>query len=185
MKKTRSREHILTLTCQDRRGIVRAVSGVLADNGCSILDSAQFSDVATNRFFMRVHFVDETGEARNLRQQLAPVASEFGLEWHLHDASHKPRVLLMVSKIGHCLNDLLYRYSSDLIHADIRAVASNHEDFRGLTESHGIAFHYLPVSAETRAAQEKSLLDLIASERIELVVLARYMQVLSPELCRA
>ncbi len=185
MKKARPSEHILTLNCQDRRGIVRAVSGVLADNGCNILDSAQFSDVATNTFFMRVHFADETGGGRHLRQQLAPVAAEFELEWHLHDASDKPRVLLLVSKIGHCLNDLLYRYSSDLVHADIRAVVSNHEDFRGLTESHGIAFHYLPVSAENRAAQERSLLDLIASEKIDLVVLARYMQVLSPDLCRA
>ncbi len=107
------------------------------------------------------------------------------MDWRLHDASHKPRVLLVVSKTGHCLNDLLFRYSSGLIHADVRAVVSNHEDFRALTESHGIPFHYLPVSTETRATQEQQLLQLIADESIDLVVLARYMQVLSPELCRA
>jgi formyltetrahydrofolate deformylase len=185
MKKSKPSEHILTLTCPDRRGIVRAVSGMLADHGCNILDSAQFSDTATNTFFMRVHFADETGGGRDLPDKLRTVADEFALEWHLHDASYKPRVLLMVSKIGHCLNDLLYRYTSELIHADIRAVVSNHEEFRTLTESHGIPFHYCPVSPETRATQEEGLLRLIDEERIDLVVLARYMQVLSPELCRA
>jgi formyltetrahydrofolate deformylase len=186
MKKvTRNREYILTLSCPDRRGIVRAVSGVLADNGCNILDSAQFNDVATGVFYMRVHFADETGGGRELQATFKPLADEFAMDWHLHDASDKPRVLLMVSKIGHCLNDLLFRYSSGLIHAEIPAVVSNHEDFRALTESHCIPFHYLPVSAENRAEQEQQLLRLIDEECIDLVVLARYMQVLSPELCRA
>jgi len=185
MKKTaKPREYILTLSCPDRRGIVRAVSGALADNGCNILDSAQFNDVATGVFYMRVHFADETGGGRDLRDKLAPLGEEFAMEWHLHDASVKPRVLLMVSKIGHCLNDLLFRYSSGLIHAEIPAVVSNHEDFRTLTESHGIAYHYLPVTPETRAEQEARLLQLVDELRIDLVVLARYMQVLSPELCR-
>lgn len=184
-KASRASEYILTLSCPDRRGIVSAVSGILADNGCNILDSAQFNDVATGVFYMRVHFADETGGGENLADKFAGLTDAFGMEWHLHDASRKPRVLLMVSKIGHCLNDLLYRYSSGLIHADVRAVVSNHEDFRGLTQSHGIDFHYLPVSAENRAAQEQQLLKLIDDERIELVVLARYMQVLSPALCRA
>jgi formyltetrahydrofolate deformylase len=185
MKKSRAGEYILTLTCPDRRGIVKAVSGLLADNGCNILDSAQFSDVATNTFFMRVHFVDETGEGHNLAEAFRPVADAFALDWHLRDAGYKPRVLLMVSKMGHCLNDLLYRYSSELIHADIRVVVSNHEDFRKLTESHGIAFHHLPVNPESRSVQEQRLLQRVDEERIDLVVLARYMQVLSPETCRA
>ena len=194
MKKTsKPAEAILTLSCPDRRGIVRAVSGVLADNGCNILDSAQFNDVATGVFYMRVHFADETGGGRDpgsspgqvLQAKFKPLADEFAMDWHLHDASYKPRILLMVSKTGHCLNDLLFRYSSGLIHAQIVAVVSNHEDFRALTESHGIPFHVLPVSAENRAEQEQQLLQLIADERIDLVVLVRYMQVLSPELCRA
>jgi len=185
MKKVGSGEYILTLTCPDRRGIVKAVSGLLADNGCNILDSAQFSDVATNTFFMRVHFADETGGGRDLAEKFRPVADEFALDWRLRDARYKPRVLLMVSKMGHCLNDLLYRHSSDLVHAEVRAVVSNHEDFRRLTESYGIAFHHLPVTAESRSAQEQRLLQLVDEERIDLVVLARYMQVLSPETCRA
>jgi formyltetrahydrofolate deformylase len=186
MKKTaKPNEYVLTLSCPDRRGIVRAVSGVLADNGCNILDSAQFNDVATGVFYMRVHFADETGGGRELPDKFAQLGTEFAMEWRLHDAGYKPRVLLMVSKIGHCLNDLLYRYSSGLVHAEIPAVVSNHADFRALTESHGIAFHYLPVSNDTRAEQEQRLLKLVDDERIDLVVLARYMQVLSPELCRA
>jgi formyltetrahydrofolate deformylase len=185
VKKGKPSEYILTLTCPDRRGIVRAISGLLADNGCNILDSAQFSDPDTNSFFMRVHFADETGGGRDLAQKLAPVGREFGLDWKLHDAAYKPRLLLMASKTGHCLNDLLFRYSSGLIHADVRGVVSNHEDFRALTESHGIAYHHLPVDNATRPAQEAQLLELIATERIDLVVLARYMQVLSPELSRA
>lgn len=185
MKKPKPIEYMLTLTCPDRRGIVKAVSGLLADSGCNILDSAQFSDPATNTFFMRVHFADEAGTGEGLPGKLQGVAEEFSLDWRLRDAAYKPRVLVMVSKIGHCLNDLLYRYSSGLIHAEIPLVVSNHEDFRALTEAQGIAFHHLPVDAESRACQEQRLLQLVDEERIDLVVLARYMQVLSPELCRA
>ena len=185
MKKAKAPEYILTLSCPDRRGIVRAISGLLAEHGCNILDSAQFSDTGTGNFFMRVHFADETGEGAKLREAFPQVSREFALDWKLHDAARKPRVLLMASKAGHCLNDLLFRYSSGLIHADVRAVISNHADFRALTESHGIAFHHLPVDEASRPAQERALLDFIEAERIELVVLARYMQVLSPGLCRA
>jgi formyltetrahydrofolate deformylase len=185
LRKAKHPEYILTLTCPDRRGIVRAISGLLAEHGCNILDSAQFSDVDTNTFFMRVHFADETGGGAALRGRLEPIAEHFALDWRLHDAARKPRVLLMASKTGHCLNDLLFRYSSGLIHADVRAVISNHEDFRALTESHGLPFRHLPVDAATRPAQEKALLEFIESERIELVVLARYMQVLSPGLAKS
>jgi len=202
VKKAKAPEYILTLACPDRRGIVSAISGLLAAHGCNILDSAQFTDTGSNTFFMRVHFADETGEGARLGEArqagglsaaegrmpesgLPAVVREFALDWKLHDAARKPRVLLMASKSGHCLNDLLFRYSSGLIHADVRAVISNHADFRALTESHGIAFHHLPVDNATRPAQERALLDFIEAERIELVVLARYMQVLSPELCRA
>src|SRR5215470_6148757 len=155
MKQGKHAEYILTLTCPDRRGIVKAIAGALADNGCNILDSAQFSDAGTGRFFMRVHFADESGERRDLSVLFHEPAQAFALEWHLHDASCKPRLLLMVSRMGHCLNDLLYRHSSGLIHADVRAVVSNHDDFRALTESHRLSFHHWPVDDTTRAAQER------------------------------
>jgi formyltetrahydrofolate deformylase len=183
--KAKPPEYILTLTCPDRRGIVHAVAGLIAECGCTILDSAQYSDTSTDTFFMRVHFADELGGGAALRERMEPVAAEFGFDWKLHDAAYRPRVLLMASKTGHCLNDLLFRYSSGLIHADVVAVISNHEDFRGLTESHGIPFHHYPVDHATRPAQEKRLLDFIEAERIDLVVLARYMQVLSPGLAKA
>ena len=134
---------------------------------------------------MRVHFADELGGGAALRERMAPVAASFGFDWQLHDAACRPRLLLMASRSGHCLNDLLFRYSSGLIHADVVAVISNHEDFRQLTESHGIPFHYFPVDHATRPAQEKRLLEFIEAERIDLVVLARYMQVLSPGLAKA
>ena len=186
MSKTRKPpEYILTLTCPDRRGIVHAVAGLIADNGCTILDSAQYSDTASDTFFMRVHFADELGGGAALREKIRPVAKEFSFDWKLHDAGYRPRLLLMASKTGHCLNDLLFRYSSGLIHADVVAVISNHEDFRALTESHGIPFHHLPVDNASRAHQEQALLAFIDEQRIDLVVLARYMQVLSPELAKA
>ena len=185
MKKAKQPEYILTLSCPDRRGIVHAVAGLIADNGCTILDSAQYSDAASDTFFMRVHLADELGGGGKLRAAIAPVAKQFGFDWQLHDAACRPRVLLMASKSGHCLNDLLFRYSSGLIHADVRAVISNHEDFRALTESHGIPYHHFPVDNATRPAQEKRLLEFIDAERIDLVVLARYMQVLSPGLAKS
>jgi formyltetrahydrofolate deformylase len=185
LKKAKQPEYILTLSCPDRRGIVHAVAGLIAECGCTILDSAQYSDTASETFFMRVHLADELGGGAKLRGKLEPVAKEFGFDWKLHDASYRPRVLLMASKTGHCLNDLLFRYSSGLIHAEVVAVVSNHEDFRGLTEAHGIPYHWMPVDHANRAEQEKALLAFVEEQRIDLVVLARYMQVLSPGLCRA
>jgi formyltetrahydrofolate deformylase len=185
MKKAKHPEYILTLSCPDRRGIVHAVAGLIAECGCTILDSAQYSDPASDTFFMRVHLADELGGGGALRDLLAPVAKDFGFDWKLHDAAYRPRVLLMASKTGHCLNDLLFRYSSGLIHAEVVAVVSNHEDFRALTEAHGIAYHWLPVDHSNRAEQEKALLAFIEAQAIDLVVLARYMQVLSPGLSRA
>jgi len=185
VKKAKHPEYILTLSCPDRRGIVHAVAGLIAENGCTILDSAQYSDAASDTFFMRVHLADELGGGGALRERIAPVAREFGFDWQLHDCAYKPRVLLMASKTGHCLNDLLFRFSSGLIHAEVVAVISNHEDFRALTESHGIPFHHFPVDNATRPAQEKRLLEFVDGERIDLVVLARYMQVLSPGLAKS
>jgi formyltetrahydrofolate deformylase len=184
-------EYILTLSCLDQRGIVHRVSGFLAEHGCNIIDSAQFGDAESRLFFMRVHFAleDEAiGEAQ-LRADFAGLCGQMGMNGQLHDAGAKPRVMLMVSKIGHCLNDLLFRYKSGLLPVEIPAIVSNHMDFYQLAASYNIPFHHLPLAAgapeEAKLAQEARVLDLMATHQIDLVVLARYMQILSPGLCEA
>ena len=185
-----STEHsfILKLSCPDRPGIVHAVSGFLFDLGSNILDSAQFGDSHTGEFFMRVHFQQVGGFSGidTLRTSFAPLATDFGMNWELHDASAKPRVMIMVSKIGHCLNDLLFRYRTGQLGIEIPAIVSNHRDFYQLAASYDIPFHHLPLvgsSAEAKAAQEARILDIVGQHEIDLVVLARYMQILSPEMC--
>lgn len=185
-----SREYILTLSCPDQRGIVHAVSGFLAGQECNILDSAQFGDLhaeGTGLFFMRVHFVAQgAGNGQTaLENAFAPVAGRFRMDWRLYDASIKPRVMVLVSKIGHCLNDLLYRCRSGVLPIEIPAIVSNHDDFRGLASAHDIPFHHLPIVNGDKAAQERAILAIAEKERIDLVVLARYMQILSPEFCKA
>jgi formyltetrahydrofolate deformylase len=177
--------YILTLSCPDVTGVVHAVSGFLAGVGCNIVDSAQFGDSTTDRFFMRVSFdvVDGIQDLDSLTGGFRPVANRFGMAWDLHDSTVRPRVLLMVSRFGHCLNDLLYRQSIGALAMDVPAIVSNHNDYARLAASYDIPFHYCPVTPETRREQEENLLDLVAAERIDLVVLARYMQVLSAELC--
>jgi formyltetrahydrofolate deformylase len=175
---------ILTLSCPDRMGIVAAVANFLVAQRCNILDSAQFGDEAERRFFMRVCFAPErSSDLDALSAAFAPIGVELGMQWHLYDAAVKPRVLIMVSKFGHCLNDLLYRFRVGALRVDIPAIVSNHRDFYQLAASHDIPFHHLPVDAENKARQEERLVELIEAERCELVVLARYMQVLSPALC--
>src|SRR4051812_41356185 len=184
-------EYILTLSCLDQRGIVHRVSGFLAEHGCNIIDSAQFGDAETKMFFMRVHFAleHEGIDDASLRAQFAALCSAMGMQGQLHDARAKPRVLIMVSKIGHCLNDLLFRYKSGLLPVEIPAIVSNHMDFYQLAASYNIPFHHLPLAAgateEAKLAQEARVLDLMATHQIDLVVLARYMQILSPGLCQA
>ena len=184
MTSSSNKEFILTLSCPDKRGIVHDVSGFLTERGCNILESAQFGDTITGNFFMRVHFVDEEHRFTDLDSEFRELGTKYGMDWKIQDAGAQPRVLLLVSKIGHCLNDLLYRKSSGLLHADVRAVVSNHRDFEELTKAHQIPFHHLPVTPENKLEQEQRLLDIVEEEKIDLVVLARYMQVLSPELCR-
>jgi len=179
-------DHVLTLSCPDRTGIVYRVTGLLFDGGCNILDAQQFGDEGTGRFFLRVHFdVPAPAEVEILQEGFASLAEVFGMDWRIHDARRRARLLVLVSKQGHCLNDLLFRAHSRQLPVDIAAVASNHDDFAALAASYGIPFHHLPVDADTRAGQERRLLDLIALENIDLVVLARYMQILSPSLCAA
>ncbi|MBB2910953.1 formyltetrahydrofolate deformylase [Streptosporangium becharense] len=175
-------EFVLTLSCPDRPGVVAAVSGLLAGKGCNIIESQQFGDAVTERFFMRVQFSSPLPDAE-LRAAFAALAPELGMDFKLRDASVKPRVLVMVSKFGHCLNDLLYRTRSGLLDIEIVAVVSNHPDMRPLTQSYGIDYHHLPVTPETKAKQEQEVLTLVGHYQADLVVLARYMQVLSEDLC--
>ncbi|HCN90657.1 MAG TPA: formyltetrahydrofolate deformylase [Oxalobacteraceae bacterium] len=184
-------EYILTLSCLDQRGIVHRVSGFLADHGCNIIDSAQFGDAQSKLFFMRVHFaVEEAATAdTGLRANFNALAATMQMNWQLHDARKKPRMMLMVSKIGHCLNDLLFRYKSGLLPVEIPAIVSNHTDFYQLAASYNIPFHHLPLaigaSADAKRAQEERVLEIVQTQQIDLVVLARYMQILSPAMCDA
>jgi formyltetrahydrofolate deformylase len=160
----------------------------LFDLGSNILDSAQFGDSHTGEFFMRVHFQQVGGFSgvESLRTAFAALADQFGMKWELHDATVKPRVMIMVSKIGHCLNDLLFRYRTGQLGIEIPAIVSNHRDFYQLAASYDIPFHHLPLTGSTpeaKAAQEARVLDIVGNHDIDLVVLARYMQILSPEMC--
>lgn len=184
MKSETVNEFVLTLSCPDRPGIVAAVSGLLAERGCNIVESQQFGDGESGTFFMRVQFAAPGGtDPDELRGAFAALAPELGLQWRLHAPADRPRVLIMVSKGGHCLNDLLYRTRSGLLGIDIAAVASNHPDLRPLTQSYGIDYHHLPVGPEGRTAQEAEILTLVEHYRADLVVLARYMQILSDGFC--
>ncbi|MFD1541434.1 formyltetrahydrofolate deformylase [Nonomuraea guangzhouensis] len=177
-----SAEYTLTLSCPDRPGVVAAVSGLLAGRGCNIIESQQFGDQRAQRFFMRVQFAGPL-PADDLRTAFAALAPEFGMEVKLREVARKPRVLIMVSKFDHCLNDLLYRVRAKSLDIEIVAVASNHPDLRPLTQSYGIDYHHLPVTPETKARQEAEVLALVEHYQVDLVVLARYMQVLSEDLC--
>jgi len=184
-------EYILTLSCHDQRGIVLRVAGFLAEHGCNIIDSAQFGDPESQLFFMRVHFALEDAGVldADLRGAFAALCEANGMRGQLHDAHAKPRVLIMVSKIGHCLNDLLFRYKSGLLPVEIPAIVSNHMDFYQLAASYNIPFHHLPLATgapeEAKLAQEARIIELLDMHKIDLVVLARYMQILSPGLCNA
>jgi formyltetrahydrofolate deformylase len=177
-----SSEYVLTLSCPDRPGVVAAVSGLLAGHGCNIIESQQFGDMDSQRFFMRVQFAAPLEEDA-LRGELATLAPEFGMEIKLRAAASKPRVLILVSRFDHCLNDLLYRVRSGLLDIEVVAVASNHPDLRPLTQSYGIDYHHLPITPETKPRQEAEILALVEHYQVDLVVLARYMQVLSEDLC--
>ncbi|GLZ75643.1 formyltetrahydrofolate deformylase [Actinorhabdospora filicis] len=177
-----SGEYILILSCPDRVGIVHAVAGFLAERGGNIKHSNQFSDPGSGRFFMRVQFTCDTSVA-GLRVDFAAVGAAFGMEWELHDTTARQRVLVLVSKQDHCLNDLLYRFRTGAIPGELTAVVSNHPDARVLTDAAGVPFHHLPVTTGTKAEQEGRILELVEFYRADVVVLARYMQVLSDDFC--
>lgn len=174
--------YILTLSCTDRVGIVAAVTGHLAQLGGFILDSQQYADLEAQRFFLRIEFTIAEAAFPELRTGFGPIARRFELDWELSPSARKPRLLIAVSKGSHCLNDLLHRWQTGNLPVEIAGVVSNHPDLRELTEWHGVAYHHLPVSAATRREQEDELFALFADSGSDLLVLARYMQVLSPEL---
>ncbi|MBK8527256.1 MAG: formyltetrahydrofolate deformylase [Rubrivivax sp.] len=176
---------ILTLSGPDRTGIVHAVTGALAERGGNITDAAQFNDQSTGQFFMRVQFDLPESQWAGMRDAVGTLATGMQMTWQLHEAHARLRTVLLVSKLGHCLNDLLFRYKSQLLPLDICAVVSNHRDFYQLAASYDIAFHHIPVSAATKPQAEARLLEIVEQEQAEMVVLARYMQVLSNDLCRA
>jgi len=177
--------YILTISCPDTIGIVAAVSGFLAGNGCNIIDSAQFGDRTTDLFFLRIYLAAPDGGPgrEQLAAGFAEVAERFGMTWRLHDADRPQRLLIMVSKFGNCLNDLLYRYRIGGLNVEIPAIVSNHRDFYQLAAWHNVPFHYLPSKPDSKAETEARIWEIVEQERIDLVVLARYMQVLSPKLC--
>ncbi|MFH9953437.1 formyltetrahydrofolate deformylase [Streptomyces roseolus] len=178
-------QYVLTISCPDKQGIVHAVSSYLFITGCNIEDSQQFGDRDTGLFFMRVHFSAEAPvTVEKLRASFAAVGDSFQMDWQIHRADERMRVVLMVSKFGHCLNDLLFRSSIGALPVDIVAVVSNHTDFAELVASYDIPFRHIPVTKETKAEAEAELLALVEEHNVELVVLARYMQVLSDELCK-
>jgi formyltetrahydrofolate deformylase len=179
--------YILTATCDSRMGTVARVSGFLASHTCYITDMQQFDDVITGRFFTRISFYGNPGstpELDDLRTQFQAVADIEMMEWAIVDAEKKQRVMILVSKFDHCLVDLLYRNRTGELKMDITAVVSNHPDLRSLVEAQGLRYVHIPVTADTKAAQEDKLMELVQETQSELVVLARYMQVLSDDLCR-
>ncbi len=177
-----SRSYSLTLSCPDRPGIVHGVSGVLVGLGANITESQQYGSPDTGRFFMRVALTTAARED-DLRLALQPLAEEFDMDYSLAEAERRTRTLIMVSKAAHCLNDLLFQHRSGTLAIDIPVIVSNHRDLEGLAAFYGIEFHHIPVTADTKESAEAALRALMAEHEIELVVLARYMQILSDQLC--
>jgi formyltetrahydrofolate deformylase len=174
---------ILTLSCPDERGIVAAVAGFLASQDCNILESGQYDDLESGRFFMRVVFASEGGvDGETLRGGFGAIARRYRMEWRIDDAAAKVRTVLMVSRFGHCLNDLLYRHEIGALPIEIAAIVSNHPDFAAQAANRGIAFHHIPIGSDSKAEAEARLLARYEETGSELIILARYMQVLSDTL---
>ncbi|MFL6288204.1 MAG: formyltetrahydrofolate deformylase [Actinomycetes bacterium] len=179
-------QFILTLSCPDRPGVVYAVSSFLVQHNCTVISSQQFGDQDTGTFFMRVRFWCSDGDDLGaLQRGFERMAAPFDMDFLLRGVSERPKVLLLVSKFGHCLNDLLFRHRIGALPIDVAGVVSNHRDFEDLVDDYGFPFHYIPVTSDNKSQAEQQLLDLVEKEQVDLVVLARYMQVLSEDLCRA
>lgn len=177
-------DYILTLSCPDRIGIVHNVTGWLLKLHGNIIDAQQFGDLETNQFFMRVHFhLPQAADLAELDASFSAIAHRFEMQARIYDAQRKERLLLLVSRQGHCLNDLLFRTRSGQLSVDIAGIVSNHNDYADLAASYDIPYHYLPVTPDTRPEQEQQILNLVNTYHVDLVVLARYMQILSANLC--
>ncbi|MBG6084036.1 formyltetrahydrofolate deformylase [Zhihengliuella flava] len=178
-----SRSFIVTLSCADQPGIVHAVSGALLQTGCNITESQQFESPETGTFFMRVA-VSTSASQSAVSEALAPVATAFGMQLNVFDAAQPARTLIMCSREGHALNDLLFQHRAGMLSVEVPLIVSNHEDLRPMAEFYGVPFVYLPVTKDTKAEAEAQLLELVREHQIDVVVLARYMQILSDDLCR-
>jgi formyltetrahydrofolate deformylase len=186
MDRSTAGQLILTLSCPDRRGIVARVAGLIAERGGNIIDSHQFGDPDAGRFFMRIHFSADDGESlETWRDALAPLAHDLGMTWQLHDVAIRPRVLVLVSREGHCLNDLLYRWRTGAIAADVVGVASPYPDFAALADTYRLPYDAVPGPGTPDGELDNALLQLVRRERADLVVLARFMQILGAEACEA
>ena len=179
------KNYVLTVACKSTRGIVAAISNYLAGEGCNIVDSSQFDDLDTGMFFMRVSFISEEGVSEAaLVEGFKPISDKFAMVADIHDSKKRMKVLLMVSRFGHCLNDLLYRWKIGALPIDIVGVVSNHFEYQKVVVNHDIPFHHIKVTKENKPQAEAQLLDLVEQTGTELIVLARYMQVLSDAMCR-
>ena len=188
MARTVDGQHgVLVLSCQDAPGIVHAVSGLLLQERCTIVESHQFDSPTSGMFYMRVEFVHVDGaplDLGRLCRAFEPTAQRFGMEWRMVDTAQRQRVLILVSRYAHCLNDLLFRNSVGELNLDVVAVVSNHPDLAATADFYGVPFRHVPVTPETKPEAEAALLDMVRAERVDLVVLARYMQILSDGLCQ-
>ncbi|MGN6779276.1 formyltetrahydrofolate deformylase [Rhizobium sp.] len=177
--------YVLTVACKSTRGIVAAISNYLAGQGCNIVDSSQFDDLDTGMFFMRVSFISEEGVGETaLAEGFKPIAEKFAMDVEIHDAKKRMKVLLMVSRFGHCLNDLLYRWKIGALPIDIVGVISNHFDYQKVVVNHDIPFHHIPVTKANKPEAEARIMDVVEQTGTELIVLARYMQILSDSMCQ-
>ena len=176
--------YVLTMACPDRIGVVADVAAFLVANDCNIIESGQFTDKENGQFFLRNAFQPQNGKSLEaLSAAFAPIAQKYGIQFHFYDAANKVKTLVLVSKLGHCLNDLIFRHRIDALPIDIVGVVSNHKDFEGLVGSAGLRWDYLPITPETKQQQEAQINKIIEERGAELIVLARYMQVLSAEFC--
>jgi formyltetrahydrofolate deformylase len=177
--------YILTLSCPDKPGIVHGVTGLLLSLGGNIQEAGQFNDAQTGLFFMRVQFACSDSSEESINHALQELAAQWQMGVELRLATKRMPIVIMVSQQGHCLNDLMFRWKCGLLPVDVKAIVSNHRDFYQLAAGYNVPFHHIPVTAATKAEAEARQLDVIRSEGAELVVLARYMQVLSDPMCRA
>jgi formyltetrahydrofolate deformylase len=178
-------DFVLLISCEDRKGIVAAVANSIASQDCNIVENAQYGDGNTGRFFMRVAISGPSGMThQSFTDAFMPVATAFRLDWRIHDLRKKLRAMIMVSQGGHCLNDLLYRTSTGRLPMDVTSIVSNHTTWQRRADHEGIAFHHLPITPETKLEQEAKLMAMVEAEQVDLIILARYMQVLTDQLCR-